>query len=114
MHAGDCVTAYGHQERVVSCFQARFARDDAWALPAMHVINLDLRLAALQADRQLVAKGSKGEKLEAAARVLNKSFQITVTDRAELSVSKKWGALHVINNLFKIYFELNNRASART
>ena len=108
MHAGDCVTAYGHQERVVSCFQARFARDDAWALPAMHVINLDLRLAALQADRQLVAKGSKGEKLEAAARVLNKSFQITVTDRAELSVSKKWGALHVINNLFKIYFELNN------
>ena len=38
----------------------------------------------------------------------NYAFQITVTDRAELSVSKKWGALHVINNLFKIYFELNN------
>ena len=29
-------------------------------------------------------------------------------DRAPIGESKKWGALHVINNLFKIYFELNN------
>lgn len=36
------------------------------------------------------------------------SAQITVTDRAPLESSKKWGALHVINNLFKIYFQLNN------
>tara|TARA_B100000795_G_scaffold158936_1_gene119445 strand:- start:360 stop:695 length:336 start_codon:yes stop_codon:yes gene_type:complete len=31
-----------------------------------------------------------------------------VTDRTELKESKKWGTLNVINNLFKIYFELNN------
>ena len=31
-----------------------------------------------------------------------------MTDRTELKESKKWGTLNVINNLFKIYFELNN------
>lgn len=40
--------------------------------------------------------------------VVHPSAQITVTDRAPLESSKKWGALHVINNLFKIYFQLNN------
>ena len=36
------------------------------------------------------------------------AFQLTVTDRSALPVSKKWGALNVINGLFKIYFSINN------
>jgi len=31
-----------------------------------------------------------------------------VTDRSPLPVSKKWGALGVINALFKVYFNINN------
>ena len=107
-HKGDYVLAYAHQERASSCFQAVFEKDTAWSLPALHVLDLALRRSAIRADTELTRQGKKPDKLTEAAGVLQKSFRTTVTDRAPIESSKKWGALHVINNLFKIYFHLNN------
>jgi len=104
----DHVQAFAHQERTCTCFQSVFEKDSAWSLPVLHVLDLGLRRAAQRADAQLASRGEKRCKLEEAARTLQKSFQYTVTDRTELKESKKWGTLNVINNLFKIYFELNN------
>ncbi|KAL1522651.1 hypothetical protein AB1Y20_017629 [Prymnesium parvum] len=107
-HAGEFQEAYANQERACMAFQKVFEKDSAWSMPALHVLNLDLRRAAQKADGQAKERGEKPNKLQEAARTLQKSFQITVTDRAPLESSKKWGALHVINNLFKVYFQLNN------
>jgi hypothetical protein len=71
------------------------------------VLNLSLRRTAMRADAQLKERGEKQCKLNEAVTVLQKSFKL-VNDRAKIEVSKKWGALHVINNLFKMYFQLNN------
>ena len=105
---GEHAKAYAAKERSCVCFQQVYQKDSSWSIEAMHVLNLDLRRAAARADAQLTSKGEKACKLVEAARILQKSFQITVTDRAALGESKKWGALHVINQLFKIYFRLNN------
>ena len=107
-HRGEHVKAYGHQEHACQAFQQVFEKDTSWALEAMHALDLALRRAAIRADAELKAAGKKPDKLPEAANLLQKSFKVTVTDRAPLETSKKWGALHVINNLFKIYFQLNN------
>jgi len=106
--AEDQVEAYAHQERALMCFHLVFEKDTSWALPALHALDLELRRGAQRADQQLVARGEKRCKLEEAARLLQKSFQCTITDRSPIAESKKWGTLHVINDLFQIYFELNN------
>ena len=105
---GEYVKAYGHQERACTSFQAASEKDTSWSLPALHKLDLELRRSASRADATLKAEGKKPDKLPEAANILQKSFKVTVTDRAPLETSKKWGALHVINNLFKIYFQLNN------
>ena len=105
---GDFSEACTHLERACSSFQSAFEKDTAWSMPGLHVLDLALRLAGKQADEHLKAKGEKMGKLQEAAGVLQKSFRIVVNDRAPIEQSKKWGGLHVINNLFKIYFRLNN------
>ena len=105
---GDYSEACTHLERACSSFQSAFEKDTSWSLPVLHVLDLTLRLAGIRADEQLKEKGEKPTKLQEAAAILQKSFRIVVNDRANLEVSKKWGGLHVINNLFKIYFRLNN------
>ena len=42
----DHVQAFAHQERACTCFQSVFEKDSAWSLPVLHVLDLDLRLAA--------------------------------------------------------------------
>eukprot|EP00962_Isochrysis_galbana_P047595 scaffold19502_cov105-Isochrysis_galbana.AAC.2 len=105
---GDDIKAYAHCERACACFQAVFEKDTDWSLPALHALCLSLRLAAARADRALVAKGEKASRQQEAARTMQRFFQVTVTDRSALPVSKKWGALGVINALFKVYFNINN------
>eukprot|EP00316_Scyphosphaera_apsteinii_P012163 CAMPEP_0119340748 /NCGR_PEP_ID=MMETSP1333-20130426/100964_1 /TAXON_ID=418940 /ORGANISM="Scyphosphaera apsteinii, Strain RCC1455" /LENGTH=419 /DNA_ID=CAMNT_0007352563 /DNA_START=20 /DNA_END=1279 /DNA_ORIENTATION=- len=107
-HRGEALEAYSHCERACSCFQAVFEKDTSWSLPVLHALNLSLRLAAIKADRALAAKGEKESKQQEAARVLQRAFQYTITDRSALPSSKKWGSLGVINTLFKIYFSINN------
>lgn len=43
---------------------------------------------------------------EEAARHLSRAFTIAITDRALLTASKKWAALHCANLLFRLYFRL--------
>lgn len=111
IHCNDHVKAYSHQERACTSFHSVFEKDTSWSLPAMHRLDLLLRMAAVRADAALKMSAAGGGDItttqEAAVRVLQKSFTICISDRAELKVSKKWGTLHVINNLFKIYFQLN-------
>ena len=105
---GEAVEAYTHAEHACASFQTAFEKDTAWSLPALHVLNLNLRRTAIGADAALKERGEKQGKLQEAATVLQKAFRVVVTDRAPIEQSKKWGALHVINHLFKIYFQLNN------
>lgn len=122
IHCNDHVKAYSHQERACTSFHSVFEKDTSWSLPAMHRLDLLLRMAAVRADAALKMSAAGGgdnreysvgvlarreAPQEAAVRVLQKSFTICISDRAPLEVSKKWGTLHVINNLFKIYFQLN-------
>ena len=112
IHCNDHVKAYSHQERACTKFHSVFEKDTSWSLPAMHRLDLLLRMAAVRADATLKKSAAGGgditTKQEEAVRVLQKkSFTICISDRAPLEVSKKWGTLHVINNLFKIYFKLN-------
>lgn len=111
IHCNDHVKAYSHQESACTKFHSVFEKDTSWSLPAMHRLDLLLRMAAVRADATLKKSAAGGGDItttqEAAVRVLQKSFTICISDRAELKVSKKWGTLHVINNLFKIYFKLN-------
>jgi len=60
-----------------------------------------------KADEALANQGQKIEKLEDAERLIKKCFPITMGDRSPLSQSKKWGALFIINNLFKTYFQVS-------
>ena len=122
IHCNDHVKAYSHQESACTKFHSVFEKDTSWSLPAMHRLDLLLRMAAVRADAALKMSAAGGgdnreysvgvlarreAPQEAAVRVLQKSFTICISDRAPLEVSKKWGTLHVINNLFKIYFQLN-------
>lgn len=109
---GDYVEAHGAQAVVVQSFTRAFQsqKDENWALPLMNVVTLDLRLFALQADKQQTknGQGKPGEMLEKAAEVIMGCFRVCASDsRSSLDVSKKWGMLALVNHLFKIYFKIN-------
>jgi hypothetical protein len=50
--------------------------------------------------------------LEETTRILKNCFKTTNTDRSPLEVSKRWGTLYVVNNLFKIYFQVRHLSSS--
>jgi len=100
--------AYVHQSNVVSSYLKAFQNDTNWSLSVLYAVDYDLRQIAKLADKELLQQGKKPTLLEDAARVLNRCFTVTITDRAPLDQSKKMGALHIINSLFGIYFQLNN------
>ncbi|XP_020631277.1 PCI domain-containing protein 2-like [Orbicella faveolata] len=109
---GDYVEAHAAQAVVVQSFTRAFQsqKDENWALPLMNVVTLDLRLFAMQADKQQIKKGQgkPGEMLEKAAEVMMGCFRVCASDsRSSLDVSKKWGMLALVNHLFKIYFKIN-------
>jgi len=83
-----------------------------WLLPVLHRLVVNLRLLALHADRARLGTRNlhqqEGTVLELAEREIKRCFPLTVSDRAPLDQSKKWGAVTLINNLYKIYFQLNN------
>ncbi|KFY52162.1 hypothetical protein V496_08622 [Pseudogymnoascus sp. VKM F-4515 (FW-2607)] len=99
---------------------------EAWTIPCLYISGKYLRIFAIKAD---VAGGNtdktmdfqddfnpdtaKNEKLEDAARVLNRMFQLCVSDRAPLEDSRKWGIYNIVNLLFKTYFKLNSVALSK-
>ena len=85
-------------------------RDDNWLLPVMYDVCLDLRLFAVSADKKKreAGKGKPGETLEKASEGIMACFRVCAADaRAAEDVTKRWGMLNLVNQLFKIYFQVN-------
>ena len=81
-------------------------KDENWGLPILMTLTHDLRQLALQADKQC-DNMKAGEMMEKAADVLMSCFRVCVTDtRSSLDNTKRWGTLHIVNQLFKIYFKI--------
>ena len=81
-------------------------------LPVLYQTSNSLRIVAMRADYYLSIshKGPKSgeqiqEKLEDAARVINRGFTICIADRAPIEESRKWGTYYMSNLLFKMYFK---------
>ncbi|XP_077970293.1 PCI domain-containing protein 2-like isoform X2 [Styela clava] len=101
--------AHGYQVLAIQSFVKAFQlqKDENWALPIMYALILDLRTFANNADRELqrTGKGKKGDMLEKAADTVMSCFRVCASDgRSSIEVSKKWGMLFLVNQLFKIYF----------
>jgi COP9 signalosome complex subunit 12 len=96
----------------------------AWSIPCFHIAGKYLRMIANKADNETKSE-SNGDafnsdladdvvdtkqhaKLEEATWVINRMFTTCLTDRADLSDSRKWGIYSTTNLLFKTYFKLNS------
>ena len=88
----------------LKAFQSQ--KDENWGLPILMTLSHDLRQLAMQADRRCDSSKA-GEMMEKAADVLMSCFRVCVTDtRSSLENTKRWGTLHIVNQLFKIYFKI--------
>eukprot|EP00118_Oscarella_pearsei_P023178 m.273980 g.273980 ORF g.273980 m.273980 type:complete len:446 (+) comp40581_c0_seq11:415-1752(+) len=108
----DSATCYACQTFIVQTFVRilQTHKESNWALPLMYVFIADLRTFANKADLVQIRSGlgKPGEMLEKAADSIMSCFRVCVSDnRSSLEVSKKWGTLPIVNNLFKIYFKTN-------
>merc|ERR1719474_324225 len=104
--------AFKCQEIVVNSFARLLSscKDENWLLPVMQVVCLDLRKSALTADKH-ISKGGKvnpGHTVEKASEGIMACFRVCAADaRLTEDMSKKWGMLNLVNQLFKIYFKVN-------
>lgn len=94
------------------------AKEENWQLPVLFTISVDLRLLANFCDTKKKQKrfgsdGGEGSRIEneyaeKTAECLMVCFRNLCTDtRSESQVSKRWGMMHIVNQLFKIYFKIN-------
>jgi hypothetical protein len=111
------------------------AKEENWQLPVMFRISVDLRLLAYACDSRkqrdelfdhrsanaAAASSNKGgggeggegasnqdEYAEKTAESLMICFRNLCTDtRSDSQVTKRWGMMHIVNQLFKIYFKIN-------
>ncbi|EMR86199.1 hypothetical protein ACHAPC_000124 [Botrytis cinerea] len=100
---------------------------EAWTVPCLYVAGKYLRIFAIKADEatgtvsnaamnyqdDLNPESETNEKLEDAARQLNRIFTLCLSDRATLEESRKWATYNIINLLFKTYFKLNSIGLSR-
>ena len=123
---------YYFQESAFKSFTRFFQQGSLAHVPSLKRMCLDLRVSATLADkadaaRAVDAKGGGGgsnsarrkRKIAALSRIkgthlqtceiqLKKAFSLAINDKLnDISQSRKWGALFVINQLLKIYFRLN-------
>ncbi|KAK5121085.1 hypothetical protein LTR85_005569 [Meristemomyces frigidus] len=98
----------------------------AWTIPCLYVVGKYLRVFAIKADDNAASQrdsglafgalqeedafgaASKNEKLEDAARQINRIFALCLSDRSEVQYSRKWALYYIANLLFKTYFKLNS------
>jgi hypothetical protein len=106
---GEFVDAFDHQDELVTSFH--HAMDDhefTWSQSVMIALYVDLRRLALKADVSLRAKGDIGRlRSGMAADKLRQGFSKVSNDKSPLQISKKWAAIHVINQIFKLLFSIN-------
>lgn len=96
----------------------------SWTIPCLYVAAKFLRIFAIKSDETAAkAKGragfnagfsddiadtmGKNDKLEDAARQINRIFGLCISDREPLEDSRKWALYYIANILFKTYFKLN-------
>ncbi|KAI4169337.1 MAG: hypothetical protein LQ348_007289 [Seirophora lacunosa] len=99
----------------------------AWTMPCLYTVSKYLRVFAIKADEEQAVKvGSgevkmesdalgddvmagfeKNERLEDAARVINRIFTLCISDRAPIEESRKFGLYYTTNLLFKTYFKVS-------
>lgn len=97
-----------------------------WTVPCLYTTGNYLRIIAIKADREakgkdtngdvfangftddIMGNSNKNEKLEQAAWVINRMFTVCLSDRSDLTESRKWGIYSTTNLLFKTYFKLNS------
>lgn len=105
----DYVGAFSFFNSATVHLQKLFSAFDRSYLPLLYVMNRRLRQLALKADEQ-ADKAASHASLEEAARTLNKSFTLCVTDRSAIQESRKWGVYYMINLLMPTYARLNTRS----
>ncbi len=86
---------------------------DIWTLPVLYTACHDIYILASAADKLLLSRSERADKLEEAARTINRAFTICITDRAPIESSRKWGTYKIIGFLFKTYFKLNKLALSK-
>ena len=96
----------------------------AWTVPCFHSTGKYLRMIAMKADRESkpatnggtfsadladdIVNTNQHKRLEEAAWLINRMFTVCLSDRSELTDSRKWGIYSTTNLLFKTYFKLNS------
>lgn len=96
----------------MACVQAvvkllQVIKEENWVLPIMYVTCLDLRLLALKCERY-EQPARQGQLLEKAAECLMSCFRVCASDnRTEERDTKRLGMLHLVNQMFKVYFRIN-------
>ncbi|KAK1084491.1 COP9 signalosome (CSN) subunit [Friedmanniomyces endolithicus] len=125
----DWSSVYDSWKEVLSAVYRGYSGNvfEAWTIPCLYVVGKYLRIFAIKADEQAAASqrdsglafgelqeedafgaASKNEKLEDAARQINRIFALCLGDRSPLEDSRKWALYYTANLLFKTYFRLNS------
>ncbi|RMD40133.1 hypothetical protein DV735_g5008, partial [Chaetothyriales sp. CBS 134920] len=131
-HGGDWAKAYEAYRDVCTSLLRGYTHFSfqAWTVPCLYTAGKFLRIIAIQTDQlsksqggqggngqddfsqglaeDLIGTSSKYEKLENAAWVMNRMFQVCLSDRSELAKSRKWAIYSTSNLLFKTYFKLGS------
>ncbi|KAI8808471.1 hypothetical protein BJ742DRAFT_893344 [Cladochytrium replicatum] len=95
---GDVVSATQAQNNFAQSFHNTFNNQTNWCLPALYVINRELRELSIK---------KEANSLEVAARTINRAFTYCITDRfSALDKSRKWGTYYISALLMKTYFKL--------
>ncbi|KAL2755779.1 hypothetical protein ACRALDRAFT_1082111 [Sodiomyces alcalophilus JCM 7366] len=103
---------------------------EAWTIPCLYTAGKYLRAFAIKSDEERSHNDAGGDGLEIrddfdpemekhqqlrdCEQQLKRIFTLCLTDRAEITESRKWGIYAIINLLFKTYFKLNSANLART
>jgi nuclear mRNA export protein PCID2/THP1 len=83
-------------------------KEENWCLPVMYTVCLDLRKLATTCEAKDGATNKPGEILEKAAECLMACFRVCAADnRSTDEETKRLGMLHLVNQLFKVYFKIN-------
>ena len=81
---------------------------DGWLNPVLRVMSTDLRLAAMLADKMVdKADPLQNVRTKKTVNFFERSFRAVMAKGRLTPESKKWGALHVVNTLFKLHFRLS-------
>ncbi|ODQ66199.1 hypothetical protein NADFUDRAFT_45740 [Nadsonia fulvescens var. elongata DSM 6958] len=128
----DINAAFSYQNQLLQILNRVIEQmlSENWAVKVLKGVSRELRMLAVMADEQdkklnriRPAVTDSGEscgeesemRLEQATRTINRSFTICLNDRTtNTALSKKWGIYYFVNELFKIYFQLNKRGLAKS